>query len=93
MALRGKIEARIDETLGKDQATATLILVNGERIETRIEHASGTIDNPMTDRAIEDKFMANAAPVIGEERARQVAAAAWRLDGLADVRQVVDLCA
>ena len=93
VALRGKIEARIDETLGKDQAEATLVAVDGGRVEARVEHASGTVDNPMSDRAIEDKFMANAAPVIGEEHARQVAAAAWRLEGLADGRELVDLCA
>jgi 2-methylcitrate dehydratase PrpD len=93
VALRGKIEARLDESLGKDQATATLVLANAQRIDTRVEHASGTVENPMSDHAIEDKFMANAAPVIGEERARQVATAAWRLEGLADMRAVVDLCA
>jgi hypothetical protein len=47
----------------------------------------------MSDRAIEDKFMATAAPVIGDERARQLAAAAWSLEGLADVRDIVKLCA
>ena len=93
VALRGKIEARIDETLAKDQAAATLIAAGGERIEARVAHASGTVENPMSDRAIEDKFMANAEPVIGEERARQVAAAAWSLDALADVRDIVGLCA
>src|SRR5262249_41101329 len=93
VALRGKIEARIDESLEKDQAAATLYLAGGERVEARIEHASGTIDNPMSDRAIEDKFMANATPVVGEERARQVTAAAWALDALADVRDVVKHCA
>jgi 2-methylcitrate dehydratase PrpD len=93
VALRGKIEARIDESLEKDQAAATLITTSGERIETRVAHASGTVANPMSDHAIEDKFMANAAPVIGEERARQVAAAAWSLDALTDVRDVVKHCA
>ncbi len=93
VALRGKIEARIDETLAKDQAAATLVTTGGERVETQVAHASGTVENPMSDRAIEDKFMANAAPVIGEERARQVAAAAWALEDLADCRKLVELCA
>src|SRR5215467_6828148 len=93
VAMRGKIEARIDESLEKDQAAATLLTTSGERIETRVAHASGTVANPMSDRAIEDKFMANAAPVIGEERARQVTAAAWALDTLTDVRDMVKLCA
>jgi 2-methylcitrate dehydratase PrpD len=93
VALRGKIEARIDESLEKDQAAAVLVTTSGERVEARIEHASGTVANPMSDQAIEDKFMANAAPVIGEERARHVAAAAWSLDTLTDVRDVVKYCA
>jgi len=93
VALRGKIAARIDESLEKDQAEATLVTTAGERIESRIEHASGTVANPMSDRAIADKFMANAVPVIGEERARQVTVAAWALDALADVRDVVKHCA
>src|SRR5262245_31705369 len=93
VALRGKIEPRIDETLAKDQAAATLITTSGERIEATIAHASGTVENPMSDRGIEDKFIANAEPVIGAERARQVVAAAWSLEGLADMRDVVKLCA
>lgn len=91
-ALRGKIEARMNEVLGKDQAEATLVAANGERIDVRIEHASGTVENPMSDRAIEDKFMANAEPVIGE-RARQLVRAAWTLDTASDVGAIVRLCA
>ena len=37
--------------------------------------------------------VANAAPVIGEPRARQVIAAAWKLDTLSDVGEIVRLCA
>ena len=47
---------------------------------------AGTVDNPMSDRAIENKFLANAAPVVGDDRARQIAATAWKLDKLGDVR-------
>jgi 2-methylcitrate dehydratase PrpD len=93
VALRGKIEVTTDEGFRKDQAQATLVTTSGERIEARIAHASGTVDNPMSDRAIENKFLANAAPVVGEERARQIAATAWKLDKLGDVRELIGLCA
>jgi 2-methylcitrate dehydratase PrpD len=93
VALRGKIEATTDEGFRKDQAHATLVTTSGERIEARIAHASGTVDNPMSDRAIENKFLANAASVVGEERARQIAATAWKLDKLGDVRELIGLCA
>ena len=82
-----------DAAFRNDQAQAILVLRSGERIEAAVEHASGTIENPMSDSAIESKFLANAAPVIGAERARQVAAIAWKLETLADGRELVDLCA
>ena len=93
VALRGKIEVTTDEGFRKDEAHATLVTASGERIEAHVDHASGTVDNPMSDRAIENKFLANAAPAVGEERARQIAATAWKLDQLDDVRALIGLCA
>jgi 2-methylcitrate dehydratase PrpD len=69
------------------------VTASGERIEAHVDHASGTVDNPMSDRAIENKFLANAAPAVGEERARQIAAMAWKLDELPDMRALIGLCA
>jgi 2-methylcitrate dehydratase PrpD len=93
VALRGKIEVTTDESFRKDQAQATLVTTGGERIEAQVAHASGTVDNPMSDRAIENKCLANVTPVVGEERARQIAATAWTLDKLDDVRTLIALCA
>ena len=93
VALRDKIVVTTDEGFRKDQAQATLVTVAGERIETHVAHASGTVDNPMSDRAIENKFLANAAPAVGDARARQIAATAWRLESLTDVRELIGLCA
>jgi 2-methylcitrate dehydratase PrpD len=67
-ALRRKVTAKADESLRKDEAYAAII-AGGKRREIHIDHGSGTADNPMSDAAIEAKFMANAAPVIGRERA------------------------
>lgn len=91
-ALRGKIEVTVDENLAKDEARATLVPVSGARIEAHIPHASGQISNPMSDRAIEGKFLANAGPVVGEARARQIAASVWKLETLGDVRDLIKLC-
>jgi 2-methylcitrate dehydratase PrpD len=91
--LREKIDVVTDEALRKDQAFAAFVTTTGKRHETMIEHASGTVDNPMSDAAIEVKFIANAAPIIGAQRAQKIPALVWRLETLADVRIIVDLCA
>ena len=93
LALRGKIEVMVDAGFAKDEAKAAIVTMLGERIEAHIPHASGQVGNPMSDQAMENKFFANGAPVVGAERARQIAATAWNLDKLDDVRELIKLCA
>jgi 2-methylcitrate dehydratase PrpD len=91
-ALRRKVQAVGDETLRKDEAHA-VVVAGGARHEAHIAHASGTTDNPMSDAAIEAKFLANATPAIGEERARQASERVWSLEKCADARELIALVA
>jgi 2-methylcitrate dehydratase PrpD len=91
-ALRRKVRAVADESLRKDEAHATVV-AGGARHEVHVAHASGTTDNPMSDAAIEAKFLANATPAIGGERARKACELVWSLDKCADVRELIALVA
>lgn len=91
-ALRRKVKVATDESLRKDEAYASVI-ARGRRREASVAHATGTVDNPMSDDAIERKFRANAEPVIGAGGAAQVAELVWRLDTLTDVRALTRLLA
>jgi 2-methylcitrate dehydratase PrpD len=91
-ALRRKVSAFADETLGKDEAFAS-IMAAGRRHDIHIAHASGTAANPMSDAAIEAKFLANAAPVISADRAARAAALVWSLERQPDVGGLLELLA
>jgi 2-methylcitrate dehydratase PrpD len=91
-ALRRKVKPVADESVRKDEAHAVVVTDRG-RLECHVAHASGTTDNPMTDPAIEAKFMANATPVIGAERARCACAFVWSLEQQNDVRELLALLA
>src|ERR1700681_4186313 len=91
-ALRRKTRAVADAALRSDEAYATVIAA-GKRHEIHIAHASGTAANPMSDAAIEAKFLANATPVIGAERARRAGDLVWSLEQQADMRQLIALLA
>jgi 2-methylcitrate dehydratase PrpD len=91
--VREIVSVQTDESLGKDQAWAAVVMRDGDRYEHQVVHASGTIDNPMSDAAIEAKFLANAAPVIGHERASRVRDTVWQLERRGDVRDLLALCA
>jgi hypothetical protein len=90
--LRRKVKAVADETLRKDEAYAAVTAV-GKRHQAHIAHASGTADNPMSDTAIEAKFMANAAPVIRRERAEQARDFVLALEPQPDMRALIALLA
>jgi 2-methylcitrate dehydratase PrpD len=93
VALREIVSVRTDESLGKDQAWAAVVMRNGDRYEHQVVHASGTVDNPMSDVAIEGKFLANAAPLIGQERVSRILEAVWQLERLGNIRDLLALCA
>ena len=89
-ALRRKVNAVADESLRRDEAHAEIVV--GDRTHrVHIAHASGTADNPMSDAAIEAKFLANATPVIGLARAKRVCGLVWSLERSANVRELIAL--
>ena len=89
--LRHKIRIVADATLGSDEARATIV-VGSKRYDIHIPHATGTVANPMSDSAIEAKFLANAIPVVGE-RAHRVIELISTLERLRDVRDLIVLLA
>jgi len=89
-SLRGKVKAVADDTLGKDEAYAAIVARN-TRHEVHIPHAGGTAKNPMSDLAIEAKYLANATPVIGPERAERARDLVWALDKQLDMRDLIGL--
>jgi 2-methylcitrate dehydratase PrpD len=91
-ALRRKVKAEADDTLRNDEAHAWIV-VDGTRHDVHIPHASGTAADPMSDAAIEQKFLANARPVVGAERAARARDMVWALEKQPDVRALIELLA
>jgi 2-methylcitrate dehydratase PrpD len=55
-ALRARVTAETDTGLAKDQAEVIITLADGREVKTRIEHAVGSLVNPMSDADLDDKF-------------------------------------
>jgi 2-methylcitrate dehydratase PrpD len=91
-ALRRKVKATADATLASDEAYAS-VTACGRRHDVHVAHASGTAANPMSDAAIESKFLANATPVIGTDRAKRACDYVWSMERQPDVRELIALAA
>ena len=76
-----------------DQAAAIVRTGSGATYRSMIEHATGTVDNPMSDAAIQEKFLDNAAPTIGKDRAHKISALVWKLETVSDIGELTRACA
>jgi 2-methylcitrate dehydratase PrpD len=74
--LRRRVAIEIDPAIGKAQARVAILLKSGARHAVFVEHAVGSVQNPMSDHMIADKFRGLTAGILAE--------------GLAD--KVLDLC-
>ncbi len=87
-SLRGRVSTVIDSSLHEDQVRITLTTRDGRMIEKFVQHAVGSLENPMSDRALEDKFAGLADGVLPADRQRRLMDLCWNAATLPDVSAV-----
>jgi aconitate decarboxylase len=88
IAVRDKIDATPDEKLKADETLLTITFTDGSKLEKHIDHAIGSLEVPMSDEQLTQKFVDQAALVLGEAGAKAASDAAW---SIADSRDVDDV--
>ena len=91
IALRGKVNATTDLSIDEASVDVTAILKNGKQVHIFIKHAIGSVENPMTDSNLEQKFTSLTEPIIGKDKTRQLISALWKLGQASDLRQILNL--
>lgn len=88
VAVRDKINVTVDESLAADETYLTMILRDETTIEKHIGHALGSLEVPMTDTQLEEKFIDQCLPVLGSDCVQQASKACWGLEHSGDVREI-----
>jgi 2-methylcitrate dehydratase PrpD len=78
--LRRKVRFNVVEGMDEDEVALHLTMQDGRVITQRIEHATGSPQNPMSDQRLEEKFMTLASATLGEAEAKSLLARLWHLD-------------
>jgi 2-methylcitrate dehydratase PrpD len=86
--LRARVLATIDPGLGKAQARVTILLKNGERLAVFVEHARGSVKNPMSDRMLDDKFRGLSAGILSSGDTDRLIDLCRGADKLADAGEI-----
>jgi 2-methylcitrate dehydratase PrpD len=91
-AIRDKIEVTTDVRITDDSAQLKAILRDGSEVVESIEHAKGSLENPLTEKEIEVKFVDQAEEPLGLEKCQDIMTICWNLEKLADVSSLTKLC-
>lgn len=88
-SVRDKIAATADENLGADEAELVLEFEDGQTLRHHVLHAVGSLEVPMTDAQLQNKFVDQVALVLGVAGARQASGIAEDLKNVASMRELV----
>ena len=85
VALRDRVSAEAGKGVDEDAVHITVTLDDGSVETLHVEHAIGSLERPLSDAALTDKFARQSVPVLGEEATAELIATAWKLAELDDV--------
>ncbi len=91
VALRRKVVAVVDDRIDEASAEVTAVLTDGRRVHVRVEHAIGSLANPMSDAQLDAKFRGMAEQVLGAEPCGALMAACWGVGQASSVRTLTRL--
>ncbi len=91
VALRRKVVATVDDSIDEASVDVTAVLMDGRRVHVFVEHAIGSLRNPMTDALLEGKFHGLSDPILGAAQTSSLIEACWKLGEAKDVRDLVAL--
>jgi 2-methylcitrate dehydratase len=94
--LLGKIKVVADPEIdamfpGVKRARVTITDNSGESHTAQVDHAKGSLQNPMSDDEIISKFRSNAAAVLDKKTQDKVIDLTWRFDELDEITSYMDL--
>ncbi|KEF59442.1 uncharacterized protein A1O9_04286 [Exophiala aquamarina CBS 119918] len=87
--IRDKIQVHTDEKVADDAAILKLTFIDKQQRVISIDHATGSLANPMTSEQLEAKFMDLSSDILGEARAHEVVEKCWNIEEIINMQDFV----
>lgn len=87
--IRDKVVATVDDSIHEASADVTAVLKNGQSVRVFVEHAVGSLQNPMTDSLLEAKFRALADGILGPVATSELIQNCWSLANVKEAGSVI----
>ncbi len=93
VALRRKVLATVDDSIAEASVDVTAVLKDGRRVHVFVEHAIGSLQNPMTNANLEAKFHGLSDPILGAAQTSELIKACWAIGKAGSLADIVALAA
>jgi 2-methylcitrate dehydratase PrpD len=87
--IRRKVSFNVKDDFGEDQVELRVTMKDGSVLTERVDHASGSPENPLSDERLGEKFMTLASATLGEAEARELLDRLWQLEEASNVSGLV----
>ncbi len=88
MALRDRVTATSDQAVREEEAYITIHMKDGKTVEKHVEHAVGSLERPMSDADLENKFRGLADGILPEQRQEELIRLCWSIESLKDAASI-----
>ena len=86
--MRARVEVKVDPALPKVAASVLLQMMDGTRVSKTVAHAVGTVERPLGDDDLADKFRDLAQGVLLPDRIEHAIDLIWTIDRSDDVAEL-----
>jgi 2-methylcitrate dehydratase PrpD len=90
ISLRKKIKPIVDETISEEKVVAILRKTDGSEHQVKIDDATGSLENPMTQEMLGKKFAKLCKNILTEEQITRTIEAVMDLEKLNSIHNVID---
>ncbi|KAJ5065971.1 hypothetical protein J3E72DRAFT_437599 [Bipolaris maydis] len=88
IGVRDKVNATEDEGVSRSEAYVALTFKDGTTLQKHIKHAKGSIQNPLTEEELKQKFIGQVSLAIGPVRALDAYASFSNVQEMSDVAAI-----
>ncbi|KAI7272795.1 hypothetical protein KC345_g7065 [Hortaea werneckii] len=85
MSIRDRVETIPNEDVRADEAHLQIYFADGQTLAKHVKHAVGSLERPMTDDQLTEKFLGQATLVLGKAQAVATSDVAWAVAERSDV--------
>ncbi len=85
VALRNKVKVTTDASIRNDEAYLIIRTTDGHTYEKHVEHAIGSLERPLSDADLDEKYHGLVSGIVPEAQAAKLLDLCWKLESLPDV--------